>query len=189
MRNPELKAAGAAIRVASMDVRAARNAVFPTLSVEANYGLEANAFKLHSTPAADPSVGPLPNLGYTLGFNLSIPVFNWGSTRSKVRQAEIREKQAGVELNRTQRELLGNLYTTYNEAVAARASVDLTRSGGDLAAESLRLTNLRYQAGEATVLEVVDAQDALLESRTAHDEAQVRYRIAVSSLQGLSGGF
>ena len=35
----------------------------------------------------------------------------------------------------------------------------------DLSAESLRLTLLRYQAGEVSVLEVVDAQTTLVQAR------------------------
>jgi len=187
--NPELKAADAAIRAASFDVRSAHNALLPSLTLEANYGMEANALKLHSTAAADPSVGPLPNLGYFVTFNLSIPVFDWGSTRSKIRQAQTKERQAGLQLTQAQRQIAGNLYQFYNEAVAARASADLARTGADLASESLRLINLRYQAGESTVLEVVDAQNTLIEARNAYDEAQVRYRVAVTSLQSVTGGF
>jgi outer membrane protein TolC len=163
--NPALKAADASLRQASFNVRTARNALLPSLSVEGNYGIEANAFKLHSTQAADPSVGPLPNLGYSFTLHLAIPVFDWGTSRSKVRQAQARERQAGLELTQAQREIASNLYSLYNEAIAARAAVDLARGSADLASESLRLINLRYQAGESSVLEVVDAQSTLVEAR------------------------
>jgi len=187
--NPELKAANAVLQEASFDVRSARNGFLPSLSLEANYGIEANAFKLHSSPAAEPDAGRLPNLGYSLSFNLSVPIFDWGITRSKVRQAQTKQQQAGLELTKAQRQIAGNLYTFYNEAVAARAAVDLARTTADLAAESLRLVNLRYQAGASTVLEVVDAQNTLIEARTTYDESQVRYRLAVASLQSVTGGF
>ena len=39
------------------------------------------------------------------------------------------------------------------------AELDSLNQSAELAAESLRLTTLRYQSGEATVLEVVDAQN------------------------------
>ncbi len=41
----------------------------------------------------------------------------------------------------------------------------MLRNSADLAADSLRLTTLRYQAGEATALEVVDAQNTLTQAR------------------------
>ena len=71
----------------------------------------------------------------------------------------------------------------YLEAQAARAQLDSLRGSPDLAAESLRLTVLRYQAGEATALEVVDAQNTLAQARNAYDDGLARYRVALASLQ------
>jgi outer membrane protein TolC len=48
---------------------------------------------------------------------------------------------------------------------------------------------LRYQAGEASVLELVDAQTALTQARNAYDDGIVRYRLALSNLQTLTGAF
>jgi outer membrane protein TolC len=53
----------------------------------------------------------------------------------------------------------------------------------------LRLTNLRYQAGESTVLEIVDAQNTLTLARNAFDDGQARYRVALANLQTLTGSF
>jgi len=188
-QNPTLKAASASLSSAALGVRSAKYGLLPSLSIEANYGIDANAFALHSTRAAEPEAGRLPNLGFSLAFNLSIPIFDWGNTKSKVRQAEIKVQQAELELTQAQRRALGDLYAFYNETVAARAAVDLARTSAELAVESLRLINLRYQAGESTVLEVVDAQNTLVDARNSYDDAQVRYRLAVSSLQSLTGGF
>jgi outer membrane protein TolC len=58
-----------------------------------------------------------------------------------------------------------------------------------LATESLRLTNLRYEAGESTVLEVVDAQSTLAQARNAYDDGLSRYRIAVATIQTLTGNY
>jgi len=188
-QNPELRVAQEALRQATQHIRIARNAMLPTLAIDGNYGIEANAFALHSRVAAAPQFGPLPNLGYYLVGNFQLPIFDWGGRRSKVRQAEVRERQARVELTQAQRQLLGNLYLFYNEALTARAAVDTLRRASDLAAESLRLINLRYQAGESTALEVVDAQNTLVQTRNAYDDAQTRYRVAVANLQTLTGPF
>jgi len=53
----------------------------------------------------------------------------------------------------------------------------------------LRLTNLRYQAGEATALEVVDAQNTLTAARNAYYDGQTRYHVAIANLQTLTGAF
>ncbi len=187
--NPDLRAADESLRQAGFDVRVARNALLPTLSVDADYGIEANAFALRSRVAANPEKGVLPNLGYFITANLTIPIWDWGTLKSKVTQTQIREKQAEVQLTQAQRQLAANLFLAYNEAVAARASVDGLRHAADLATESLRLTNLRYQAGESPAQEVVDAQTALVQARNAYDDAQSRYRIALSALQVITGSF
>jgi len=84
---------------------------------------------------------------------------------------------------------VSNLYSMYNEALAARNAVDSLRHVAELASDSLRLTALRYQAGEATALEMVDAQNTALQTRNAADDAEARYRVAIAELQTLTGNF
>jgi len=187
--NPDLRAADELLRAAGEDVRLARSAFFPSLVVDAVYGIEANAFALHSVPAGQPELGVLPNLGYAVTANLTVPLWDWGTMRSKVHQSETRQRQAAATLSQTQRQLVSNLYSTYNETLTARDAVDNLRQAADLAAESLRLTTLRYQAGESTALEMVDAQNTLVQARDAADDAQARYRVAIAELQTLTGSF
>jgi outer membrane protein len=187
--NPDVRAADEALRAAGMDVRAARSAFFPSMTFEGVYGIEANEFALHSRIAAQPELGVLPNLGYFITVSLNVPIWDWGGLRSKLHQTEIRQHQAEVTLTQTQRQVLSNLYSMYNEAIASRAAVDDLQQVRALATESLRLATLRYQAGESTALEVVDAQNTLLQARNAADDAQARYRLALAELQTLTGKF
>jgi outer membrane protein TolC len=187
--NPDLGAASGALRAATTDVRLARQAYLPSLTADLAYGIEANALALHSTVASNPEKGPLPNLGYFLTVSLNVPVFDWGIRSSKVRQAELKRDQANVELTATQRELARSLQASYEEAQTARAQVESLRHSVDLASESLRLNGLRYQAGEASILELVDAQTTLTQARNAFDDGLMRYRLAIASLQVLTGPF
>jgi len=187
--NPDVRAADETLQATSADVRAAKLAFYPTLSFEGVYGIEANEFALHSRIAAQPELGVLPNLGYFITLNLNVPVWDWGGMRSKLHQSEARQRQAQVTLTQAQRQLIANVYSMYNEAQAARAGVDTLSNVAELAAESLRLATLRYQAGEATALEVVDAQNTLVQARGAANDAQLRYRVALAELQTLTGPF
>jgi outer membrane protein TolC len=188
-QNPDLRAAMETLRGAKADVSIAKSAFLPSVSLDLDYGIEANALALRSRVSADPRLGRLPNLGYFLTATIAFPVWNWGTTSSKLRQAEIRRQQARVELSFAQRQLLSSLYGLYNEAEVARSEVETLRASSDLAAESLRLITLRYQGGEATVLEVVDAQNTLSQARNAYDDGLLRYRTAVAELQTLTGSF
>lgn len=187
--NPTLRAAAEAVRQASQDVTVARDAFFPTLTFDGIYGIEANALALRSPAAATPQLGPLPNPGYFITAVLNLPVWNWGATLSKLHQAKDHRQQAQLELSQTQRETLSNLYGYFNEAVTARSQLATLRDAADLAAEGLRLATLRYQGGEATVLEVVDAQSSLATAMNALADGQTRYRVALASLQTLTGPF
>jgi outer membrane protein TolC len=128
-------------------------------------------------------------LGSAAAATLQFPIWTWGSNISKVKQAKLQKHQAEVELSAAQRTLLANLRSFYDEAQAARDELELLRQSAQLASESLRLTNLRYQSGEATVLEVVDAQNTLTLNSNAYNDGQVRFRVAVANIQTLTGKF
>ena len=131
----------------------------------------------------------LPNLGYFVTVGVNVPVWDWGTMRSKLRQSELKREQARAELSQAQRQLVSNLYGSYNDATVARAAVDESRHTAELAAESLRLIGLRYHAGASSALEVVSAENTLTQARNAYDDAQVRYRVALAALQTVTGNF
>ena len=187
--NPDLRAAMSGLRGADLDVKIARQAFLPTLTLDLDYGLEANQIGWNTVVAASPERGAVPSVGYFLTASLTLPVWDWGARKSKVRQAELRRDQARVELTATQRELVRNLTGFYQEAQTARDELDLLRQSADLATENLRLNTLRYQAGEATILELVDAQNTLNQARNAYDDGLARYRVALANLQTVTGSF
>lgn len=185
--NPDLRAAMEVLRQADLDVTAAKGAFLPAFYTDSVYGIEANAFALHSVNVEEPRAGVLPNLGYFVTVGVNVPVWDWGTLRSKLHQSEIKREQARVELTEAQRTMLSNLYGFYNEASVAREAVEQTRHTADLAAESMRLVTLRYQSGVSTALEVVDAENTLTSARNAYDDAQARYRVALANLQTVTG--
>jgi outer membrane protein TolC len=180
--SPETRAAQAAVQQQTSEISLARAAMLPTLSFDYYYGINANQYAVWDRDH-------LRNLGSAASAQLNIPVWNWGATRSKVRQAELRLQQARNDLSLTQRQLLANLNAFYMEADAASLQAASLRHSVDLAEESLRLALLRYQAGEATALEVSDAQTSAAEARSAFTAGLVRRRVATATLQTLTGAF
>jgi outer membrane protein TolC len=194
--SPDLRAAKATIEQAGYDVNVARYAFLPSLGLDFFYGINANQFAARTDhPTEESGRSTLPNylvpyrqnLGYSAQVTLNIPVWNWGATRSKIKQAALKQQQAELDLTLAQRTLQGNVAAAYREAQTAQAQVDSLRGSSELSAESLRLTLLRYQAGEANALEVVDAQTTLAQARNAYDDGLVRYRVAIANLQTLTG--
>jgi len=185
--NPELRAAMAALQVATHEVTSAWGGLLPSATIDYFYGIDSSRF---ATRQFDPVAGQsINNLGYSVVASLQIPIWNWGADRSKLKQADLRRDQARVELSFAQRQLLSNLRAFYREAETSRSALDSLHQSAELASESLRLTTLRYQAGESTVLEVVDAQNTLTQARNAYADGQSRYRLAIATLQTLTGSF
>jgi outer membrane protein TolC len=118
---------------------------------------------------------------------VNLPVWDWLSTEHKIKQSEIRRQAAQVSLSATQRQMIAKLDEAYSEAVAARNQLDSLDQSVATAGESLRLTKLRYSGGEATVLEVVDAQTAYFAAENAREDGRVRYEAARADLQTLTG--
>jgi outer membrane protein TolC len=90
-------------------------------------------------------------------------------------------------LTNTQRKLIATLEEDYDEAVAAHDQLDSLNLSVDTAAESLRLTRLRYTAGESAILDVVDAENSMTTAETAREDGVVRYQTALANLQLLTG--
>jgi outer membrane protein len=188
-KNPDLQVAMQTLYQSKVGVQAARGAFLPAFYTDIVYGIEANDYALHSRNVEEPRAGVLPNLGYFITVGVNVPVWDWGTLRSKLHQAEFKREQARVEFTQAQRELLSNLYSSYNEAAVARNALEATRHTADLAAESLRLTDLRYKAGASTALDVVVAENTLTQARNSYDDAQLRYRVAIVNLQTVTGNF
>jgi outer membrane protein TolC len=177
--NPDIRAALETVRAAGYSVNASRAGYLPALSLDYFYGIDATHFATRTDG--------LPNLGSSVVATLDIPIWNWGATQSKVKQAELRRDQAKRELSLAQRKLLADLQTLYAEADTASSELASLSRSAELAAESLRLTTLRYKDGEGTVLEVVDAQNTATLAAAAYQDGAVRYRVALANLQTLTG--
>lgn len=183
--NPDVRAALEGVKAAGYEVSVARAGYLPSLGLDYWYGIDAPNFGVNFPAKVNGQ--SLSNLGSSASATLNIPIWNWGATQSRVKQAELRRTQTQRELSLTQRKLLAEIQSLYAEAdTALNELAGLSRSA-ELAAESLRLTILRYKGGEATVLEVVDAQTTNALSNAAYQDGAVRYRVALANLQTLTG--
>ena len=181
--NPEIREALANAQAAGHDVTAARAGYLPSISLDYWYGIDAPNYATNSVVDGQ----KLSNLGSSAMAALTLPVWNWGATQSRVRQAELKRELAKKELSFAQRKLLAEMRSLYSEADTVLNELSGLQRSAELSAESLRLTTLRYKAGEATVLEVVDAQTTFAQANAAYQNGAVRYRVALANLQTLTG--
>lgn len=178
--NPELQSALASVHAADLGIRSARAAYLPDISVNYTYGIDAEQFAANGPSGAR-------NLGYSAFATLDIPVWDWLATRHRIEQSRILRDAARVTLTAAQRTLIAQLEEFYSEAALAERQLTSLQLSVDTSRESLRLARLRYSSGEATVLEVVDAQTSLTSSELGLADGRARYQLALANLQLLTG--
>jgi outer membrane protein TolC len=179
-RNPDLRSALAALHAAQSDVSAARAGYLPTLGFNYTWGINAPQFAVNGRDG-------VRNLGYSASATISLPLWDWFATHDRIRQSQLREKAAQAALTNTQRQLIAQLDEYFSEARVAADQVASLRTSVDTARESLHLTRLRYSAGEALALEVVDAENALAQAESALADGILRAHVARANLQTLTG--
>jgi outer membrane protein TolC len=177
--NPDLRVATQSLTVAKRDVNTAWLGYFPALTADYFYGIDSPRFALRTNGVS--------NLGSAVSVGVLTPIWNWGITQSKVKQAGYKRNLAQLQLSFAQRTLLSEIRSVYAEAETALDELSGLQRAAELSAESLRLITLRYKDGESTVLEVVDAQNTFAQANAAYQDGAVRYRVALANLQTLTG--
>jgi outer membrane protein len=116
--------------------------------------------------------------GYEVLANLSVPLYQGGQEYSAVRQARQQEQQAHDLVNDARRTAIQNAVSAWDTLVAARASAQSTRE--QIRANQVALEGVEREAivGSRTTLDVLNAQQALLQSQTNLVQALAQLIIA-----------
>jgi outer membrane protein TolC len=125
-------------------------------------------------------VGNSTGVQATVG--VSIPLFDWGASRSRERQAQLKIRQTENNKILAERQFVQQFYTARTQAVSAASRI---RQLGDSirdAETNLSASLARYRAGEATIVEVTDAQNLLIAQRQALYQAIFDYQTARARL-------
>ncbi len=119
--------------------------------------------------------------------NLSIPIFNGGSTKAKINQATIQIKQLEVDMEDTR---LGLNLANENAKAQIKNSlltVDANRRNVQLSKEVLEDTQNNYRNGLATLTELLDAENALATAENNLNTSLLNYKIAEVQLIKANG--
>jgi len=182
--NPELDAAEKNAKAADKDLTAAHLGYLPSLTFDYYYGIDANQF---ATEFPLPNGRTAQNLGYSALGSLTVPIFTWGSTWSKVRDAKSLQRAAQTSLDYARRKSVGDFELFYNEAEVAAHDLNVRQQAYDDAVQSRQLTLLQYRAGAATALEVVTAESGVETESGALYDAKTRFATAIANLATLTG--
>lgn len=177
-RRPEFIQLEQQLRAARQEIKIARADRLPSLSYSLNGGFETDSLnqprlKQHS--------------GVSAAISLSIPIFDWGATRSRERQAQLRVDLAENERTIAQRGFTQQFYAARAQAETATTRIGIARDGVLKAQDNMSASIARYRAGEAQIVEVTDAQTTLVEQRNALYQAIFDYQTALARLRQATG--
>ena len=114
----------------------------------------------------------------SIGLNLSVPIFAGGSTKARIKQADIQIRQAQVSLDDAK---LGLSLANDNAKTQIKNSlltINTNRSNVALAKEVLDNTNNNYKNGLATLTELLDAENAYADAQNNLNTALLNYKVA-----------
>ncbi len=96
----------------------------------------------------------------------TIPIYQGGAEYSAVRQARQSEQQARKTVDDTRRQVIQSALSSWEQLVAARAAIESTRSAVRANEIALEGTQREAIVGSRTTLDVLNAEQALLQSRS-----------------------
>ncbi|MGH7619480.1 MAG: TolC family protein, partial [Gemmatimonadaceae bacterium] len=170
---PDLAEARANAEALAAQVRVARSAGYPSLTLSSNGGL-ANRFLGRQTSGG--------NVNYTLQLGLQIPIFN-GFARQYDARAAVAQYQAGLaRTESTRQQITVQVYTSYS---VLRAALQSVIAAADVLASATLSSNgalNRYREGVGTITDVVLARSALATARAEVIQARWQWQTALAQL-------
>jgi outer membrane protein TolC len=177
-RRPEFAQLEASLRAAKEEIRIARADRLPSLSYSVNGGFDTDSLR-------PPRLKE--HTGMSAAISLNIPIFDWGATRSRERQARLRAQVVENERALAVRGFTQQYYAALAQANSAAVRVRLAGTAITLAQANLDASIARYRAGEAQIIEVTDAQTTLIAQRLALYQAIFDYQTALGRLRQATG--
>ncbi|MGI6295634.1 MAG: TolC family protein [Armatimonadota bacterium] len=175
---PEVQAARARVRSAKANVDVAKSSYKPQVYATAMANLSANI---------GDSMNGHTDTGYLVGVTAALPVFDGGLRKSSVDEAESIVDQMQADERAAVLDVSRSVATAYAQFGAATKNIDLAQTAVTAAEEDYRVIRMRYEAGKATNVEVLDALAALTRAQTMYAEALYGQNIARESLNRAIG--
>lgn len=122
-----------------------------------------------------------------VGVNIELPIFEGGQTRARIREERAKLAAAQKRLQHLEFLIRLDVDTALANMTSAEERVRTTEKAVELAKESLRIEQEKYELGRGAILDVLDAQSALLESETNYYQALVDVNIATAQLSLATG--
>ena len=172
---PALQAAQFAGEAAASTRKSAKAEFGPKLGVFADY--ERDGLSLAGNGGTN----------WTAGARLEFNIFAGGAQKARLAEAQANENKAKHDLEWFKSGMLLEVRQAYLGISAAAQRAAAARQSAEQAKESLRIIQNRYEAGLTTITELLRAQSAQLDARTAYLSAVHDWRVAEADLEWAAG--
>lgn len=174
-RNPEVKAAEAAVEKARRAVREAQAEFIPDIAVFA-------------THAQQRGVPFLPSSNAAVGARMSWDLFDGGKKRALVGERRAQLEQAEENLRRVRRRVRIEVEKARRKVERFEDLVRVAEQALEARREALRIAADAVETGVAPPLKLAEAQAATAEAEAMVEEARIGLRLALAELERAVGG-
>jgi outer membrane protein len=127
------------------------------------------------------------NFGVQASVGVTIPLFDYGQSKSRETQARLKIEQTENAKKLAENQFTQQFNSSRTQAVSARSRIKLLAQSITDAEKNVNASQARYQAGEAIISEVTDAQNLLITQRFALYQAIYDYQAARIRLLNIAG--
>lgn len=167
---PRIKGDELSLEQSKLQYKIQKGAALPTISFNAGYGTyfsdnQETAFFQQFNNNRNPSVG----------FGLSIPIFNNLRNNTSVKNARLNVKQSELQLKISKQNLLKDIQQAYNEALASYEKMKAAKENMTSAKESFRYTQEKFDAGILNGTDYTVAKTNLFKVESEYLQSKYQY--------------
>ncbi|MDK2972971.1 MAG: outer membrane protein [Candidatus Sumerlaeota bacterium] len=122
-----------------------------------------------------------------VGIGIEIPLFQGGRIRARVKEEHAKLAAAQERLHKLELQIRLEVETAILNFSSASERVQMLRKSVEQAEESLRIERQKYELGKGAIVDVLDAQAALLEAETNYYRALAEVHIARAQIELATG--
>jgi outer membrane protein len=175
-QRPELSAIDFQAAAAKQALKAARGEYLPVIALEGRY--EYMEGDLRDLEGGD---------HWTVGIGAELPLWNWGKTAAKVREARSQLDQVKIQRDKTADLIRLEVRQAFLDLGKAEKNIDAAESALKTAREAYRQAKAGYRAGEGTNTDVLDARTALSRAEANYTQALFDHNVALAALHRAVG--
>jgi outer membrane protein len=177
--------------IAEDDIKIQRSVRFPTVDFSTSWNDQSSELNQTNNFFSGGSFTGNPALteseGYNWQFSFSIPIYNGGVNRSRIRQTVYRHRSAMEALERVARQTERETRDAYLGVISEISRVQALRQAVESAQTALRATEAGFEVGTRTSVDVLNVQNNLRQAETTYSRSRYDYILNVLRLQQAAG--